>query len=424
MDFKSLEDVRAAIQAGDKSVATDFAKGKFKHLPQSVSEEPREDQQAALRRQGEQEHAYAEGVQEEAPVSHTREPVQEEGEEASTEGQGEQVQQQENSLESDNIEAQRRLHDEQEKIRLENERRVKESEKRMQEIQEQAESREKELQTEIKKIKEELAISDSEEETRGKLEKIDKLEANASDVTNDLSDSDVQKQIEELKTWKEQMEREKSFRSAVDRYESFWNSDIGQELRPSTSPKQAIESLSNFYSDLSEKLGGSGKALRLMSDIAKYGRDIDKDKVKGAGLSVPPDFEKVFKSYEVELFAEGKKIDPVSGNPVPVNGNNFSNLEDAYMLMAKKDPALASKKKAIKDVQSQLSKRSNSAVTPNPSDYRPHETKNKFQDRGYRRQVLMNAQKNGLDHTLNPKKILNQDVREEFVAMQDFLKSL
>lgn len=242
---------------------------------------------------------------------------------------------------------------------------------------------------------------------------IETLEAKVSnEVSEGSSTNDIQKELNYLKQQIAEQKERQVFEDVISRYNRFWDSSQGKELRPEGNARDSINEFLNFQYNLSEKIGNEDQARRMMYDMVYYNGSISKDQIDRYGLDVPKNLDKMFKSLEVELYSEGKVIDPVSGAIKQKNANRLDNLEEAYILMNKNNPDAY--KKAAQNVQRKMTQLSSRVPQTEPTDYRSFDTYTKSYDMDYHKDITKRAMAAGLKNPLRPDQIKDPVLRQEY----------
>ena len=230
---------------------------------------------------------------------------------------------------------------------------------------------------------------------------------------------------EELKAllqWKAEQEAKEKEREVNNFYKDFWMSNQGGEFKPDGSLDKAIDDFKDFFSELIQIEGNENNARRFMLDLSNFGElESHKGKLEKAGISVPDNFNKVFDTYKLGLFSEGYEIDPVTGKKEKKSNSYYSSLEDAYVVMNKDKIAHDNKVEAIKEVQTKIAQKQNSAVQIEPERVASLSPNAKFMDERYVQQVWANALKNGL-RGMDVNTIRDQAARNEFAELMTFMK--
>lgn len=398
--FSSQEEVYSAIKGGDASVARMFAQGEYRQLPDRVEEQEQFEEEDT----GGNFAQVAVGV---APTIHEEEGSFQEDEE---------------DEDPRYLEKQRELFES-----------FSEEKKSFQDALDEERAKREALEGEHRKMQKHLEelrrdkemVSSSYDEDDD--DSFDLIGPNVASAVKTVSESEptkegFAKEVEELKRWKEQVEEERAYESTVGKYKSFWDSELGKDLAPSGNPRDAIDGFVSFYDTVVKKMGSRGKANMLMQDVTVRG--INKDKLEKLGVDVPKDFDKMFRSFEVELFAEGRAIDKFTGDIRRVHKNSFTSLDDAYAVMHKNKPAVLAKKQAIEDIQKKMSQRESSAVTVEADRYQPFPTSNRFHSNDYIRNLLVRSKASGLKSDMNPLSIKDPSIRNEFMEYNAYMKSI
>jgi len=415
---QSKAEVTKALEEGCSDTARAFGEGKYDHLyKEGVEQQPQEQEQYFAQDtpepHGEVTSLQGDGYMD-TPVNEDSAPP----EDLSHEDGGQddnQVEEQDGLKEIDPEMARER---ELNLIKSESDQKLAELERKLQLTNERLEKEKAEFQKKLAEERKTYSVFDGEEDDSSDTEK------KAPQKEAPVGDEHVQSSsIEEMQKKIRQLEAEREYDRALSEYSGFWNGD-GKELKPSVEPKYAIDAFRKFYSDSVSSVGNSNLALMGMRDIAYGVKSKQAEKLLGKAGEPPKDFDKIFKSWEVDLYSDGRKINPANGVIEDVNGNSGLSFGESYMLLNKKDPAYSSKKKAVQDVQGQLNKRKQSAKTPDPSEYRPHSTTSRFENPGYSREVLSKARSAGLDYRMNPNTISDPAIRKEYEDMNKFMKSI
>lgn len=398
-EFKSLEEVNAAIQSGGdfgRQVAERLVAKEFINLPEYAQiEEPQEFVP---------EEPVVEGIDAIGGASELpEEQITDDGEQEP----------QDNSWL-----AQRELYDafaeRENKLKADLERQLQEQEARM--------AREKEeFQKQLEELMKNNVINnategdDFSEYYDGEVqEEVVSIVAEATKDGSELS-PEVLRRIEMLERRDREREEDMAFNKAVDQYNNFWHTERGKHLRPEGNPRDNVNTFLTFYDNLVRKLGNDtmaeSRANRLMQDIAVRNMSSARTDVEGMGIEIPNEFDKLFRSYEVELFSNGQRIDKITGSVDKVHNNRHS-FEDAYVLLYKDEPLINAKKEAIQSVQKKLSQRTNTAQV-NPEEYAAHPTKSVYSDLSHNEQLLKACQRAGLKG-LDPRTIKDPTLQEKF----------
>jgi hypothetical protein len=386
VEIRSMRDVTAAMDAGNYDVADRYLRGEFADLPDDIEED---------------EAGFVNGVA----------PVAEEGGASELPNDGD---------EEDPLEAQRRVHDEmlnrEKALREEFERKTAELERQMEK---KMQDRIKELEAEKKRFT--LPEDDDDEGFEDVELKLTNLEAKAEAAGSEAPD-DVRKELELTRKELRDLVSNMEFERTVDSYNAFWQTERGAKLKPEGNVRDAINNFVSFYERLMAKVGDDKKAKRLMQDIAVRGKGAET--VQSLGIELPKDFSKLWKSYEVELYAKGEVVDKITGEVKKAHDNKYRNLEDAYVLLYKDEPLLNAKKEAFESIQKKMNEKSSSARTISPDKYSTLEPRDKYMDQAYTTDLVRRAKASGLDMRRDTNTIKDPSIRNEYREYEAFLASL
>ena len=411
--YNSAEEVLEALESKDVETAKAFGMGAYEHLFNAESqsgggEAPQEPVQTQQEQEIPRQGNYSEEP-EITPEKPVREPDAESEEPSDEEGE------EDGLVEIDpELARQREL----EEIKRQSNSKLTELEARLAEQDRRMKEQEKEFQKKLAEERRNLSVFDDEEDVEDAGED-NAPQYKAPEGDNHIGDSPVDDVREELR----KLKAEREYDRAVSEYASFWDGE-GRDLKPSVEPRHAIDALKKYFNDAVSSIGDKDGAVLGLRDIAYGVKSTQAEKVKKSAGDPPRDFDKVFKSWEVELYAGGNKINPAKGSIDTVSKGMDVGLGDAYMLFKKEDPGYSSKKKAMQDVQKQLNKKRSSAVTPSPSDYQPHARTSRYEDPQYTRALLKRARNSGLDHRMNPSTIKDPAIRKEYEDYKQFMKTL
>lgn len=191
-----------------------------------------------------------------------------------------------------------------------------------------------------------------------------------------------------------QRQRE-AYEDAVQRYRDFWMSDKGESLKPTGNVKKNIDGFLDFFSDLSNKVGSEDYANIMMQDIAFANDGEAIADVEKLGLSIPEGFDKIYKTYVLDLATEGKEIDPVTGETKQTSKRRLGSIEEAYILQ--NPDAVQDKNAATENIRRKLAEKTNSARQIDPSKYAPMPTSSVWSDSNAQMDLLKKAGKAGYD---------------------------
>lgn len=391
-----VDEIREKIKAGDVETVTRFTRGEFKELFNSASQLGRDVHVESV--------AYPTLDEQEVHQPNVTEEVVDE-------------------VEEDPTERSRRIYDlevkafEDEKRRLRDEYELSISQEKS-----QKEKLLKELEMERRRI--DSLVSD--EDSNGDEDDLfSMLGRTASDVkTSPTVDSvvadlppEIKERLERVEMIERRLAEKEEWDTTVKSYESFWRTPEGSTMKPEGNHETAMKEFNLFYSELTEGLGNSRDAIRLMYDIKKHGAEGYKDKLNKVGLEVPKSFNSMYDSFEIAQFASGMIVDPTLGKLVPHGRGTYSNLEDAYYILNRDKVRQKDKLEAFQTVQNKLRQKDNSAIVNHPSSYRPVEQeKMKYSDSSYRQALFARARNAGFNGK-DINSIRDENVREELAPL-------
>jgi len=361
---RSLDEVKAMVEAGDVAMSSRLLAGEFNSLPMH----------------------YEEPIAQEAEIDAYEAHEEQEDTTAIAE-----VLSDENEPDFDTVAHERKLYDEEMSRIQERERLLAEREAKALSI---AEAERKDKERVLKEL----------EETRKAFDLEYEEEQSGTVVTNQPNDQQEvdtagRNLAEELEALKRQINEEKFWANTVSSYTEFWSTDIGKELAPKGKPSDALVKFDNFYADLSTGFGNERDALRFMHDIRKNGvSDYYKQKLDTIGVEIPEDYEKLYDSFEVRSFSDGKVIDPKRGQLVPSGRGQFSSYEDAYFILHKNTIRQKDRMSAMQDIKAKMREKEDAAVTIEPTAYRQIPSNNSMRgDRATMESMIGQAVKLGFN---------------------------
>ncbi len=215
-------------------------------------------------------------------------------------------------------------------------------------------------------------------------------------VEANVGNANYQELKAELDQIKNQQQEKDSWNETVNSYSSFWNSEVGREFAPTGNKEESMGEFNSFYSDLMSN-SNDRDAMRLMHDIRKYGvTEQSKATLDAIGVAVPNDFEGVYDSYEIAMYAEGLKFDPRLGKLVDHGRGKFTHLEDAYYTKNRETIRAKDIQRGFDATRNKLQQHSNAAVQVSHEKISPASTDmQNYRNERYRNELISRAVSSG-----------------------------
>lgn len=319
------------------------------------------------------------------------------------------------------LDEQRKIFDQLEAERIEKEKTLKA------ELEAQKEAAAKEREALLKQVEEaRMAATQAKDEEEKEFSYFDDPEADSgkpvaeatAPVVNQSPES-TDDLLAEFKELKSEMAAQKAMDDSARQYTSFWNSPEGEALKPKgMDASTAIRTLDSVYDNLTRKFSNETEAMRALYDLRNpETAEIYKDKL---GVEVPKEFDKLYDSWAVSLYKNGKKLDPVTGRVVET-ASRQETMEDAYYLMNKQKMMFDAKMEAFKEIQTKVDERNNSAQIPNPAQMQSFSTERAILDPGHTQGVLQALKKVGYKMGDSLNKIADPELRRQAAEIKQLV---
>jgi hypothetical protein len=174
-------------------------------------------------------------------------------------------------------------------------------------------------------------------------------------------------------------------------FTNFWGTEEGKKLKPNgMDANKSIKTLDNFYETLMGYHKNNEKAvMRTLYDLRNPETStVHTEKLNRGEIEVPEQFDKIFDNWNVRMFYDGVKLDPVTGGVTRFREGKLESLEDAHFLMNKDKLLFEARMETFDQIKTKMNQHQESATTIDPSQTASFADSGRMMDSGYRTALL------------------------------------